>query len=486
MKRRLIAALAVLAAVLAPAAGVLAKGFDARPPAEVLEAYARAQRELTADERDAARRSVEWVLEKAPDFGAAYGLYKETFNGNPDGRKAAADKYRKLTVAEPDRAAYWYALARLGVDVDERRAAVERVLKLDPESPWGHYGAGLVGELTSDKAAAVAGYEKAYAVSPDEPSIAMALAAVYAEAERLADAAKILDALVTKAPASYWTEELFAYVVTSESGAAQQARAKRYLDLFPRGRYSVMAHRMVLDDLASRDKAAAAAAAKQAIATLSGARYAGGRGRLYQEFVLAPAVEAGQPAIDKLATELLASKEDSPNVYLAIAEYYSSEKTDAKLGVQLLTRGYEAALASKAGVDVTDNLRYGLGRMYVRTGEPRRAVEYLSAVTTEELMPSTGFALGEVHEKLGEPAKAVDAYITSVAAEPTPARLARLMATAKTAGKSDADTNAAVWAAREKRAKPSTPFTLKSLDGKDVSLADFRGKAVLLNFWFPG
>ena len=90
------------------------------------------------------------------------------------------------------------------------------------------------------------------------------------------------------------------------------------------------------------------------------------------------------------------------------------------------------------------------------------------------------------HEKLGDTGKAVDAYVVSVAAEPTPDRLARLMATARAAGRSEADTNAAVWAIRDKRAKPSTAFTLKSLDGKDVSLADFRGKAVLLNFWFPG
>ena len=33
------------------------------------------------------------------------------------------------------------------------------------------------------------------------------------------------------------------------------------------------------------------------------------------------------------------------------------------------------------------------------------------------------------------------------------------------------------------KGKPAPEFTLQSLDGKDVHLADFRGKAVLLNFW---
>jgi len=33
------------------------------------------------------------------------------------------------------------------------------------------------------------------------------------------------------------------------------------------------------------------------------------------------------------------------------------------------------------------------------------------------------------------------------------------------------------------REKPAPAFTLKSVDGKTVSLADYKGKAVLLNFW---
>ena len=33
------------------------------------------------------------------------------------------------------------------------------------------------------------------------------------------------------------------------------------------------------------------------------------------------------------------------------------------------------------------------------------------------------------------------------------------------------------------RDKPAPAFTLKSLDGKTVSLSDYKGKAVLLNFW---
>jgi cytochrome c biogenesis protein CcmG/thiol:disulfide interchange protein DsbE len=38
-------------------------------------------------------------------------------------------------------------------------------------------------------------------------------------------------------------------------------------------------------------------------------------------------------------------------------------------------------------------------------------------------------------------------------------------------------------AAARLQGKPAQDFTLQSLDGKQVRLSDFRGKAVLLNFW---
>src|SRR5437899_10944982 len=43
--------------------------------------------------------------------------------------------------------------------------------------------------------------------------------------------------------------------------------------------------------------------------------------------------------------------------------------------------------------------------------------------------------------------------------------------------------NAVADAGAQMKGQPAHEFTLQSLDGKTVRLADFRGKGVLLNFW---
>jgi len=56
----------------------------------------------------------------------------------------------------------------------------------------------------------------------------------------------------------------------------------------------------------------------------------------------------------------------------------------------------------------------------------------------------------------------------------------------KKLGKSQSAVDNEVWKERAAASKPEIPFTLDSfIDGKKVSLADFKGKVVLLDFWYP-
>jgi cytochrome oxidase Cu insertion factor (SCO1/SenC/PrrC family) len=63
---------------------------------------------------------------------------------------------------------------------------------------------------------------------------------------------------------------------------------------------------------------------------------------------------------------------------------------------------------------------------------------------------------------------------------------AALATTGAAIGKSPRDIAADIWKLRDARAVPAAPFAFASLrDGKPVQLADFRGKVVLVAFWYP-
>jgi hypothetical protein len=64
---------------------------------------------------------------------------------------------------------------------------------------------------------------------------------------------------------------------------------------------------------------------------------------------------------------------------------------------------------------------------------------------------------------------------------------AALLKYGTTLGKTQRDVDADVWGLRDARAKVAAAFELPSArDGSPVKLADYRGRVVLLAFWFPG
>jgi tetratricopeptide (TPR) repeat protein len=95
-------------------------------------------------------------------------------------------------------------------------------------------------------------------------------------------------------------------------------------------------------------------------------------------------------------------------------------------------------------------------------------------------------ATARAQDRAGQLDAAYGDLLKAYAPQPGPKLEPVLYAFGKRLGKDAATVDKEVWALRAAAAKPATPFSLESfVDGKPVSLADFNGRVVLLDFWFP-
>jgi Tfp pilus assembly protein PilF/peroxiredoxin len=100
------------------------------------------------------------------------------------------------------------------------------------------------------------------------------------------------------------------------------------------------------------------------------------------------------------------------------------------------------------------------------------------------------FALlkAELADSAGNTKAAYDSLRVRFAKTPSDSVQAAMGRYAAKLHKSPAQVDSAVWAIRDTAAKQATPFRLASYSGPadSISLADYKGKVVLLTFWFPG
>lgn len=114
--------------------------------------------------------------------------------------------------------------------------------------------------------------------------------------------------------------------------------------------------------------------------------------------------------------------------------------------------------------------------------ERLKTVKVPSYVSKQRLL----LAIAKAQDSAGQLDAAYGDLLKAYAPTPGPKLEPALYEYGKRLGKDAATVDKEVWALRTAAAKPATPFSLESfIDGKQVSLSDFKGKVVLVDFWFP-
>lgn len=163
----------------------------------------------------------------------------------------------------------------------------------------------------------------------------------------------------------------------------------------------------------------------------------------------------------------------------------NTKKTDAKPRTSFwqTVADYQRGIAEAQSLIAQKKYSDALTLLARNELKPKNDYDPLGTIdkTPDELTEAQALAAS------GQTEKAYDSIKTALLPEPEDTLEAALVSYGGKLGKTPAQVHEDVWQTRDAKAKPFTPFDLKQyVTNKDVKLADFRGRVVLVNFWYPG
>ena len=227
------------------------------------------------------------------------------------------------------------------------------------------------------------------------------------------------------------------------------------------------------------------------------------RAKLYELAKRYPAHERGAQGLYWLATRSTDPAEKL-RVYELLKQSYSPEKFSwsssgmSALYDQYMLRSPEKAVAlarelgPKNGWGSRDTLAQNVIRVRALLAEKK--YQEAAAITNTIKAPRysqsadmLALLKAEVADAAGATTKAYSELLSIYAKSPTDAIGNALNTYGGKLGKNNNQVDADIWHIRDSAAKPASPFSLGLYTSdKKATLQDYKGKVVLLTFWFPG
>ena len=200
----------------------------------------------------------------------------------------------------------------------------------------------------------------------------------------------------------------------------------------------------------------------------------------------------GDEDVENFVAERVGQNKGSDALYASLYDYYSKKHPEAfELLKRSLQRQIEATSNRKKPAPLNN-----LGRLYLKQDRPDEALKALllaDSLSRKHQNPSSAVygSLGEAYQRKGDLDKALDCYSQSIGLGDNDAVLDKFYSAyeKKFGSREDARKfiNQKVLAASAlKKPFPAPEFTLATVEGQKIQLADLRDKVVLIAIWNPG